>query len=987
MRSSMPFLSQFFRLCYSVAILVTFILNTLSPLPQAYADPAFGGTNEFVLPSPGVRIDLSPDFAPAELKGITIHPENPLMFDFIIYKGDQFIRHPERSEGSLIEQQLKKNEYTKLIKYFLASLAIPDEDQWVNLSPYEKDRIIKDDFGKTMMGRDLLAQDYILKQITASLIYPEEGLGKKFWEEVYTKAQKQYGTTNIPVNTFNKVWIIPDDALIYEKGNTAYVLKNHLKVMLEQDYLALNRKNVGVGSKPTQERAGYEPAPTNINQLGSQIIRELVLPALEKEVNQGKNFALLRQVYSGMLLAAWFKRTLRASLLGQIYADKSKIKGINQDPATNEAIYQRYLQAYKKGVFNYIKEDVDKYTNEPIPRKYFSGGLEHYKTSSIRGTRTLNSANKGLLAIQGPEEDLAQVTLQKMAAMNPAMASDVPQDRIRIIMARQDYETAFVGYYGPLITRKGSLIAFNRWHALYLARRELARILLATSPRLSMQQILSYFNYKRFGIDVSRFRIVEDLLIKATLIVASKKQRKVDQEDQRITDFVQQADDFRTKRDAERAMVSNYQLRQEGRRITLWDIKNNHSVGDQIDLPDFLNIASMKMEKVFNIVKDGKLITIVLLASGDGNTLRVLFFGGEGQNGATPLLSVPGARAGQSLITLQQDGKYFLNINYVLSNGATPKEGFATISVQNPNDAHLYMDQWPTLGPGFGNAAVHSIQENLHQGERILYAFPIAIAGAPSTLAIIDPSPSSDLDPTVPINQRETSIRFVVVRGARHASSRNYIIKGAINDVHVISDGDGRTNVDFPGSRHHITLSLTNIFPNLDGYTLNGHGGVLQFLRYLVTHLNGQRLTIDTEGLESNPSYSGSLGDVSFDGQVRLDDFNFVSTKGEVVGTQGHTFPASDIVRISDGSEVLWQKSPSPAMLVHDKAMANIPGGIDLNSANLAMIIKRDGRGMVLPLSQQDMAQLGNFEGLDPVILSITPASQTSLFAQLQSNP
>ena len=29
-------------------------------------------------------------------------------------------------------------------------------------------------FGLTEMGRDLLAEDYMLKQITASLIYPED---------------------------------------------------------------------------------------------------------------------------------------------------------------------------------------------------------------------------------------------------------------------------------------------------------------------------------------------------------------------------------------------------------------------------------------------------------------------------------------------------------------------------------------------------------------------------------------------------------------------------------------------------------------------------------------------------------------------------------------------------------------------------------------------------------------------------------------------
>ena len=68
------------------------------------------------------------------------------------------------------------------------------------------------------MGRDLLAEDYILKQITASLIYPEEQTGKQFWKRVYEEAAKKFGTTDIPVNTFNKVWIVPDHAKVYEHG-------------------------------------------------------------------------------------------------------------------------------------------------------------------------------------------------------------------------------------------------------------------------------------------------------------------------------------------------------------------------------------------------------------------------------------------------------------------------------------------------------------------------------------------------------------------------------------------------------------------------------------------------------------------------------------------------------------------------------------------------------------------------------------------------
>ena len=85
--------------------------------------------------------------------------------------------------------------------------------------------------------------------------------------------------------------------------------------------------------------------------IASKIVKEIVLPELEREVNEGKNFAALRQVYSGMLLAAWYKRALKESLLSKIYANKAKVKGVDQDPKTNEEIYRQYLRAYKKGRF------------------------------------------------------------------------------------------------------------------------------------------------------------------------------------------------------------------------------------------------------------------------------------------------------------------------------------------------------------------------------------------------------------------------------------------------------------------------------------------------------------------------------------------------------------------------------------------------------------------------------------------------------------
>ncbi len=327
------------------------------------------------LPVPGTMVNLSPAYEPAIIKGLTVHKNNPFLFDFIVDVGqDKMSGEPLKAEGE------------KLIKYFLASLAIPEKDLWVNLSPYEKDKTVPEALGQTDMGRDLLAQDYVLKQMTASLIYPEKDLGKKFWDKVYSKAQAMYGSAQVPVNTFNKVWIIADKAEVFERNQTAFVVGSHLKVMLEEDYLAMNKNLM-----PTRGHVKASQGKT-ANALASQIIRDIILPELEKEVNTGKNFANLRQIFNSIILSSWYKKNLKNAVLNQVYANKAKIKGIDlNDPTVTEQIYQQYLKAYKKGVFNYIKEAPStnthgKLDSQTIPRKYFSGGL------SIQGTAAANPA-------------------------------------------------------------------------------------------------------------------------------------------------------------------------------------------------------------------------------------------------------------------------------------------------------------------------------------------------------------------------------------------------------------------------------------------------------------------------------------------------------------------------------------------------------------------------------------------------------------------
>ncbi len=368
--------------------LIVFMLSAL-PAQSGYAQavPLLSPIGQMLQPT-GI-------FTPAQMIGLKIDPQNPFHFYFVMDKGDE-----------LLSANQQKEQYTKLIKHFLASLTVANKDMWVNLSPYESNRIIGKNLEQTNTGKELLAQDYILKQFTASLMYPEEDIGRGFWQKVYSQAYEKFKTTDIPINTFNKIWIRADQADIYQKDGTAFLVKSHLKVMLEKDYLAEkeNSKVLASGGQTVQPESSTENQEYTLNA-----VREIIIPIIEKEVNEGKNFAPLRQIYNSMILATWYKKTLKETLLAQVYTDKNKVAGVQvDDPQAKEKIYEQYLQAFKVGVFNYIKEEEDPLTHETLPRKYFSGGMLGVDPTIINTNVSSSSVNR---LLNGKSPDIVDTDL------------------------------------------------------------------------------------------------------------------------------------------------------------------------------------------------------------------------------------------------------------------------------------------------------------------------------------------------------------------------------------------------------------------------------------------------------------------------------------------------------------------------------------------------------------------------------------------------
>lgn len=319
------------------------------------------------LPSPTEFVKISKVHSYPLLKGIRLDPADPLKIEFMIDTADA--------------ENVSEDEAQRSVNYFLSALTVPEEELWVNLSPYENDRIVPGSLGVTEMGRDLLAQDYILKQLMSSLTYPDSDTGKDFWQKAYEKLYQEYGTINKPVNTFNKVWIVPDYAKVVESGTMALITDSNLKVQLEEDYLAKS-KNL----------QNTEINQDDIAKLSSQIMKDVVIPEIEDDVNYGKNFAKLRQVYNSLILASWFKKKFASSFYNY-YIDKEKVRGIDTvDEKAKEEIFGLYVNAFKKGVYNYVKREKDPYTKKKINRHYFSGGFSGEISSSLE-TENIPLAN------------------------------------------------------------------------------------------------------------------------------------------------------------------------------------------------------------------------------------------------------------------------------------------------------------------------------------------------------------------------------------------------------------------------------------------------------------------------------------------------------------------------------------------------------------------------------------------------------------------
>ncbi|MGE5309446.1 MAG: hypothetical protein ACM3OC_10215 [Deltaproteobacteria bacterium] len=310
-----------------------------------------------------------------------------LSFDGISDKLDLLIDKGDTKKASALQEDAQK-----LTNYFFIGVSLPNDSIWVNLRPDSPDEMIDEYLGRTDMGKAMLEADLQLKKDTAYYTSPETQEGKEYWDRLYRKAEEIYGSTDVTIPTLNRPWIVPDEIVLREARGSAYIYKATLKVMLEQDYLKNSR---GYNFADERQR--------QLNEYSAQLMRELVLPRLDKEINSAKRYAELRSIYYSLILSHWFKKRFGGGVgTCASLANTRSLEKLTSKKAWNKETYFRaYQKSFREGEYN-IKQSLSTPSGTAV-RNYFSGGIVPL------GAELESALNKPNAKIQAAEDIKAAI--------------------------------------------------------------------------------------------------------------------------------------------------------------------------------------------------------------------------------------------------------------------------------------------------------------------------------------------------------------------------------------------------------------------------------------------------------------------------------------------------------------------------------------------------------------------------------------------------
>lgn len=251
---------------------------------------------------------------------------------------------------------------------FMTGLAVNDYKFWVNLNPWEVDRIIDEELGQSEVGRIMLEADLQMKRDFSNYGNPcANETGKALWnlldkkrEDLVQQCMNRFPgeikeASNIIFKPVQRHWIVPDKAYAYSNGSLIYIINASLAINSEPvtDHSSFQVKNQDINTfsgdcieelnRSAQEYAEY------YNNLEERMIQ----PYVVADINTDEKYEGLREVYAALALAQWYKSkvTPRTDIFRDVLDSSSASILKSKTPWQPKDIWDEYVYSFKNGEY------------------------------------------------------------------------------------------------------------------------------------------------------------------------------------------------------------------------------------------------------------------------------------------------------------------------------------------------------------------------------------------------------------------------------------------------------------------------------------------------------------------------------------------------------------------------------------------------------------------------------------------------------------
>ncbi len=251
---------------------------------------------------------------------------------------------------------------------FLIGLTIPNYKFWVNLNPWESDRIIEKDLKETDVGKIMLDADFNMKKDFSNYENPcesktgedyQELLGKK-QEDLVNDCMKKYpgqikDNKNVSFSAATRHWIVPDKIYAYGNENEIYIVNATMNIKSEPVYNHSSFKIANQNDSSISKKC-LECLNESVKEYGRyalELEETMVLPLVVQKVNSDNNYTDLRQVYVSLALAQWYKKHSDNKKIFSGFIDSGNLTGLESQTSWSAvSIWEKYVKSYSEGEYH-----------------------------------------------------------------------------------------------------------------------------------------------------------------------------------------------------------------------------------------------------------------------------------------------------------------------------------------------------------------------------------------------------------------------------------------------------------------------------------------------------------------------------------------------------------------------------------------------------------------------------------------------------------